>query len=442
MNKALTLRDIRRVCGLGPLLTAEELDKYWVDTDPARTPNSSLRNRVRRTLEDKNDARILVYGHGGSGKSTELAKLIQELGGDYFPVRFSIRDEMNPVAIQAEDVMLVLTERLLAETEKGGFCLGDDVLRPIYDYFATVTRKVEQGRDASMGVSAEASASTGFFIPLVKLMAKFKSEIKLNAHSEETVVATLRKRPADLLEQINGVVRAVRQRIPREKRLLIVVEDLDKLGIACAHRVFIDNGNLLAAIVADVIYTVPIFTLHSPDAGVLRSLFRPFGLAMIKTFESDGRPAPGFDVVKKIILARIDEKAVDPGALDLLVRKTGGVLQHAFEVLRNAALMDSATLPLKEKEIVEALKVKRSEFWSEIALPIEPVPGVASVEQLYDRLTGYAKRQLAGERNPPQVDAINQILLRACALVEYNGDRWYGVHPLVIDNLKELGRVG
>ena len=198
----------------------------------------------------------------------------------------------------------------------------------------------------------------------------------------------------------------------------------------------------LAAIVADVIYTVPIFTLHSPDAGVLRSLFRPFGLAMIKTFESDGRPAPGFDVVKKIILARIDEKAVDPGALDLLVRKTGGVLQHAFEVLRNAALMDSATLPLKEKEIVEALKVKRSEFWSEIALPIEPVPGVASVEQLYDRLTGYAKRQLAGERNPPQVDAINQILLRACALVEYNGDRWYGVHPLVIDNLKELGRVG
>jgi hypothetical protein len=38
---------------------------------------------------------------------------------------------MNPVAIQAEDVMLVLTERLLAETEKAGFSVGDDVLKPI-----------------------------------------------------------------------------------------------------------------------------------------------------------------------------------------------------------------------------------------------------------------------------------------------------------------------
>ncbi len=203
-----------------------------------------------------------------------------------------------------------------------------------------------------------------------------------------------------------------------------------------------ENGNLLAAIVGDVIYTVPIFTLHSPDAGALRSLFRPFGLAMIKTVESNAQPAPGFEVVRKIILARIDQKAIDPGALDLLVRKTGGVLQHAFEVLRNAALMDSAAVPLKEKEIVEALKAKRNEFWSEIALPIEPVPGVTSVEQLYDRLTEYAKGQLAGARNAPKVDAINHILLRSCALVEYNGDRWYGVHPLVIDNLKELGRIG
>ena len=178
MNKALALRDIRRVCGLGPLLTAKELGKYWVNTDPARTPNSSLRKRIRLTLEDEQDVRILVHGHGGSGKSTELAKLIQELGRDYFPVRFSIRDEMNPVAIQAEDVMLVLTERLLAETQKAGLALGDDVLKPSYAYFATVTKKVEQSRDASLGVGAEAEVSTGFFVPLLKLMAKFKRAIK------------------------------------------------------------------------------------------------------------------------------------------------------------------------------------------------------------------------------------------------------------------------
>ncbi len=69
-----------------------------------------------------------------------------------------------------------------------------------------------------------------------------------------------------------------------------------------------------------------------------------------------------------------------------------------------------------------------------------PDPDV-SIEQLYERLQEYASKQLKGEKIPPMSDYINQILLRSCALVEYNGEGWFGVHPLVIDNLKELGRL-
>jgi hypothetical protein len=96
---------------------------------------------------------------------------------------------------------------------------------------------------------------------------------------------------------------------------------------------------------------------------------------------------------------------------------------------------------LNKHDIEEALKHKRREFWSEITLPSAKVEGVDSIDQLYKRLADYAIRQLDGKTNPPEVDAINQILLRSCALVEYNGEGWYGVHPLVIDNLRQLGRI-
>jgi hypothetical protein len=72
---------------------------------------------------------------------------------------------------------------------------------------------------------------------------------------------------------------------------------------------------------------------------------------------------------------------------------------------------------------------------------IPAIQGVDSVEQLYDRLADYAKRQENGKRIPPTADAINQILLKSAALIEYNGQRWYRVHPLVVDNLRELGKL-
>ena len=32
-----------------------------------------------------------------------------------------------------------------------------------------------------------------------------------------------------------------------------------------------------------------------------------------------------------------------------------------------------------------------------------------------------------------------QVLLRSCALIEYNGERWLGVHPLAWEYLQSLG---
>ena len=419
------------------------MDSYWVNTDQARDPHSSIRQWIKTQLDDSptGDTRILVYGHGGCGKSTELAKLVQELSGGFFPVTFSIRDEMNLAFVNPEDILLVLTERLLNAAKDQGLSVDQSLLKKVHAYFAEVTKTSETSRTSELGVKTEATAKTSPFFPILNLLAGVKSEIKLGSQSTESRMEKLRKRPADLLAQINLVIEGVREALPGGQRLLIIVEDLDKLDIASARRVFIENANLLAGLRTNIIYTIPIFTFHSPEAGVLRSHFHPVGMPMIKVKDWQGKRAEGFEVVKKVILQRIDTSAIETAALELLVEQTGGVLQHAFEVIQTAASMNSSGTPLKLEHVQYGLQRKQNEFWSEITLPSAPIEGLKSVDQLYERLAELAQRQMKGEKNPPKVDAINQVLLKSCALIEYNGERWYGVHPLVIKNLIELGRL-
>ena len=417
------------------------LDLYWVDADAARDPHQSVREAIRLKLEDKEDVRLLFYGHGGSGKSTELAKLIQELGEAYYVVSVSARNEMSLTDVSGEDLVLVLMERLVAAASSDKLPLDQKALAGVHDYFSTVTSKQETGRSAAGSIEAGSKVKApSILAALIELFASFKAEIKLEARNTRTRVATIRQRPAELLAQANILIDSVRKALPAGQRLLFILEDLDKLDIATARKVFIEKTNILTGINGNIVYTIPISTFHSPDAGILRSQFDlSVSLPMIKVAEPNGDRAIGCEVVKEIITRRIGPDAIMEEALDLLVLKTGGVLQHAFEVLEISALMRDATVPLEEEHVRYGLQRKKNEFWSEITLPFEPVPGLESKEQLFQRLRVCAKRQRDGLPNSPSGDPIDQVLLKSCALVEYNGKRWFGVHPLVLEILDEMG---
>ncbi len=226
----------------------------------------------------------------------------------------------------------------------------------------------------------------------------------------------------------------------------MIVEDLDKLDLARARPMFVENAALLAGVTTNIIYTVPVFLFHSPDVGQFRPHFEEvFALPMIKV-NQPGRdaPTPGFDIVKRIVWERVDESLIRDDALDLLVEKTGGVLQHVFQVLDVAATISEAQPPLTVDHIRYGLQQLAKEFWSQISLPhdaaqISDCP--RSVDDLYARLAECARNQRSGRPLPCVADATNQILLRSCALVEYNGEGWLGVHPVVQDNLRQLGRL-
>ncbi len=131
---------------------------------------------------------------------------------------------------------------------------------------------------------------------------------------------------------------------------------------------------------------------------------------------------------------------VSEEALNLLVRNTAGVLRHVFEVLHYAASAVDASIPLSEGDIQYGFDQLAHSLQSQINLPLNPLKnGPQSRGELLERLSKYARMQDAGEKPPPEPDPTAQLLLKSCALVEYNGIGWFGVHPLVKKYLKRLG---
>ena len=440
--RAKTLDDIRRLCTPAPL-EGDELNDFFVETDAARDPHQKTRERLKQSLDCKEDARLLFYGHRGCGKSTELNKFLLEQGDRFLPVKFSVQSEMTASNVRAEDLMLVITERVLDVANANGLKVNHKSLAKVQAYFEEHARttKTSTRTTARAGGGIDAKSSVmgkllGFFVTL-------RGDIQHDSYSENTMLAKVRKRPAELLEQANLVIEAVRSGLPPEQRLLIVVEDIDKLDLKLAREMYVNNATLLAGIRTNIIYTIPVFLFHSPDAGSFRPYFDDvIPLPMIKVTDPPKKRAVGFETIKRIVLSRVEDVLISADALELLIEKTGGVLRQVFQVLHTISVMADVKPPIQKEQVQYGLDQLKKEFWQQVSLPYETFDGVPkSVNDLYERLTEYAKKQLKGEKAPPVADPTNQVLLKSCALIEYNGQGWFGVHPLVIENLRAMGRI-
>lgn len=439
-QKANTIEMLRKVCKPLPL-KGKELDAFFIETCDGRDPNRDARQNLWVSLEN-NPVRLLFYGHMGCGKSTELNKFLDEHKDDLFPVKFSVLDTMTPSNVRTDDLILVITEQVLKAATEAKLNVDETSLKNVERYFDEQILTDKQTRDYILDGEAGLSNKTSLLAKIVGIYAKFSAEVKLNSSHEAAVIHKLRQRPGDLIAQANMVLLSV-QNCLKNKKLLVVVEDIDKLDLKLAREMYVENVNLLTSLTTNIIYTIPIWLFHSPDAGVFTPRFdNVIGLPMIKVFDPKTGQALGHTIMRQIVLQRVEENMFADGVLDRLIEKTGGVPRHVFEVLNTIATMRNSTIPIGNEQLDYGLAQLRKVCLQQIALPYDPMRGgPESVEDLYYRLEEYARQQRKGEKPQPKSDPINQILLKTCALVEYNGEGWFGVHPLIIEALEQMGRL-
>jgi hypothetical protein len=453
LKPATTLAEIADTCTPDPLAN-EKLRAFFVETDAARSENNRLREDLVRTFnKDDRPKRILVYGHRGCGKSTELNCFKKQVGDQWFIVDFSIKNYLPLVGVKAEDVLLAMSIALFDKLEGKDTDTGAEVpkinidqkyLQQIHHFFHELTVTSASSRDMEGKVSTEAGVGDSpLWGLIIKLKAKVSADLTVGSKKEESSVYKMRQRPGDLIIAVNNLLLAIEESLKQAgKKLMLVVEDLDKLQLADAEDIFVRNNLLLSKLNTNIIYTIPIFTFHTDNSDAIRAQFDgEFALPMIKVFNKDGSLGFGYDKVKELILKRVDKSMIDDDALDLLIHSTGGVLRHIFEALQ--LVSSFATIRdnhIRRKNIRDALNKIRSDLGVSIGWPRDKDGNQKKPDDLYETLFDAAKKQAAGQEYPPKNDPTMHVLLRACALIEYNGERWLGVHPLAWEYLRALGK--
>lgn|GEM_PF-616969 len=446
-SPAPTLANAISNCSPRPL-TEKTLAAFWVETQDARDGFVSFRDNLKTILDGQGDPKVLVYGHRGCGKSSEINKFVSELDASWLVIQLNARDFLPVSGNHAADVLLAACTRLMEIAEERGLKLNEASMKPVLEYFTQSIRTSTDSRDSTVEVETGADSTRGVLGTLFGLRAKLVAALKFGSRSETSTVQSVRRRKGELAVAVQALTqaaeRAWQQRDNNSSgRLLLVVEELDKLGLDDAHRIFVEDGRLLSEIGIRAIYTIPIFAFHSADAGAIRAYFdHAQRLPMIKVITPEGLPAEeGRKVVKEIVRRRVARDVLPEDALEVLIDRTGGVLRDVFEAIQTAAQFRQVKRigVLDRAALVEALRRMETTIGLQIAYPPGDKGERKDPRPLQEKLVEIAKMQTAKQRVIAQPDPDLQLLLMSGALLEYNGDGWLGVHPLARAYLKDLG---
>lgn len=439
MQRAIGLTEIKRVLSPHPLASPEELATLFVETADARDPRASRRAALFDRLDTDANVKVLAFALRGSGKSTELNRFAQEHADRYTVFRLSVRDASLLGQVRIEALLVLAVETLLAGMQANDLPLPDDALQHVYAWFSEAFEYREKDVDSSLHVGAGVDSAASWWGKLVGLRAFLTADIKTGSRVLNKTITRENRRLSELVQQCDLLVKEARTLLwaKRRSELLLVIDDLDKCNLEEADAVFIENPAPLGALSCKAVYTAPMSLRCSPRATELELHFQHVVFPMIKVTERDGVACtPGRSVIREILERRLDvERLVVPEALDLAVDKTGGVLRHLFDVLIDAAFVarqaaerhKRTVARISSEDVRWGLDQLKDQLLKRIGTAGLPAAyRQVETQDLVARIVG-----LAGKCERVASDEVNLLLMNAHALIEYNGEGWCRLHPLV-----------
>jgi len=429
MEKATNIKEIINVFSPMPLKEEEDLKKFRIDTIQYRTgnPKESPISDIFDTCTSPNmQSSCILMGHRGCGKSTELNHLLQIFKENgYTALSIDCTAESNILTIDYYDLMLLITESLLKIAEQKNISLNGNLIESVLNFFKeTINETTKEEMDTT-----SSGIGLGFKIPILSdilnIFANIKNEYRYNTGKRETIKEIINQKSSVWLENITEISNHIIN-VLHFKKPVLIFEGLDKIEDEDrAFRIF--SNNTLSKLNFPVIYTFPISLRYSSKFQDIVNIFGAniFTLPMIKiTNKEDNTPyMDGINILKEIIYRRADESLFEAGAIDLLISKTGGTIRDVFNCIvlaaRYARRGVNQLIILKE-DIELALTELKSQLRTGLIT------------------SDYAKLweiHLNKEDNKDENLMLNY--LRRHFVLEYNGDGWCDVHPLILDFIKE-----
>ena len=447
--KAKTLEEVVQLAGPEPLTT-----KTWslyVDTEEAR--GGRIVPRIIRQLSSVHDRpqHALFAGHTGCGKSTELVRVGTELSRYYDVLYCQVQDRYSLTTLDYRQLLFLCAQLLIEHAQKSGVHLEDDVVTSLLDWFDAQTVEEVKKKGYRVGLSGELGGKAEVGTPsllgkmglVLQAFLKMSGEIFSGGETQIKVLKHIEQRLDLLVRHMAVIVRIIENAI-QPKRLLLILEGLDKVeDLEQARKLFIDHRPQLLSIPASVIFTCPIRLWY--DAEGLQAYPVHYLLPMIpvtappKSLSLTDAAAQmkmtrGLQTLRLIIEARVDTRfnLIEPEALNYIIIKSGGVLRDLFTLLRESALEALLTgkTSIAESHARSAAHLLRNDYVNRLS---PPARGGSAIS--FDDI----KKALGTADEWPRRDADKtpafKLLLQTLCILEYNGETWHNLHPLVHEYL-------
>lgn len=454
---ATSLEAVYKTLRPEPLQTAEELAAFYrkeINDIRGGDKMKRIRLRLNRAANDGIPFKACVMGHRGVGKSTELSRLIQQVDNEFSPIRFSAVTALDPGSFRPLDVLILMmvevAERTARPIEQGGAGQkpSDYRLREIWQWFAQEAITQTQAKEMALTLEAGGGVkSDSLWGQVLGLFAALKGEIKYAATREKTVVEYRISRLTSLIEVANKLLDECNQLLKQaiQKQWLFIGEDFDRAGIPSERieDLFITYANIFQELRAHLIFNLPIGLYYSGSAPRLPfSTDCSFVIPDTPVYHPDHSPnAAGREALCQVLAVRMDLALFEENQLMRLIVASGGNLRDLFALVNyaadNALLREVENARINAEDVNGAIVNLRSDY--ERRLGQSPFD---REEITYEDKALRLEKVYRGEKEAQITDPVMYALLNARAIQEFNGQRWFGVHPLVVDILAAQNRIG
>lgn len=421
-------------------LDMDNFDRLWVNTDEVRGQRKII-NIVKRRLESNapGSMKILFAGHRGCGKSTELVRLEKEIQNDFLILRFSVVRELDFLNLNYIELFITLMEKLFEfVTKQSKIKLQKKLLKNISNW--TASKEIEEIKDKYMGIDVNAGASGEFSaLTLFKFFIKFRASAKASSSLKETIKRNVEPKLSELISNCNLLINEIKNQLDKinKKGILLIIEDLDKVDLSTGEDIFYTHSPQLTQLNCHCIYTFPIALLYNIRFNTIKNNYDEcFCLPMIKVFRKDNKVfKKGITGIQNIIEKRMDLALFEnEKIIEKMIKKSGGCLWDIFRMIKDSAdqAIDRGQGKIGDEDYKAAYNSLKNDYNHTISENKEK--GI-KVEEYYKTLA-----ECAGDKNkkPPETDILLD-LRHNLTILNYNGDDWSDVHPVVKDILKERG---
>ena len=406
-------------------LSGDELETWFVAREDSPLPRMGFSLRPE-SIEQK----ILLVGQRGSGKTSELFKLISQLQDEYFTIYVDLFVSLDLNTSSLLEMLFCIGAAVYKAAQDVGVRPSEKLWEDLVSSQSTLIR--EQTRQSDFKLDPAAILSTlvctaGTIYPPLAAAGKALEGIRFGFGVGRTAIERLEVTPIlrEVIVRVNAIIADVEQRT--RKPVLLIADGLDKIVDFEQATLIFGRSWALTAVKCRALYTIPVFLYYSTQFhGEVQNFFSSEELPNVRLYRKGQREVAdpgGMAVMRSLVEKRLNsaglviEHTFAPQALDLLIRMSGGVMRDMVTLVRYAALEAEMSGEKRIDTGAARRAVAKLRRDMQAALYEEHYRALREIE----RSGGLIDRE----------DKAQMELLRDGYLVSYHNGFWRDIHPIV-----------